>query len=428
MLRSQGRLPTAIGLVLMLAGASSLGAAAAEPSLGVSNASRVSVTAAQAGGGSRDPLRLFSAMMPVFSSPRCVNCHGGVNVHTGDGHEAGEIDVDLDSTGDMRPGAQGNQICLNCHDEGASVATNDDGTAATNPDGTTTLNGPWRLAPGVMSFVGKDALTLCKQMRETNALTEEDPIAFAAFIRHLSTDPLIGFAFEGLRGITPSSPEGPVTAEKPPMDRPTFVQLAQRWLSEGKAKCTPWKGTITQTTTKNLKTPLTEDVTDSTVTITLKDNGDQTAHLHMAGHLYQTGQGCFSARDTYAVDADATPEVSILVSRDLNSIPGFTPPAAPSLPAGVSLPPNVPAPPNLLGGDTYTIVFTVPSVTGSDHQEQRTEPGCRLSTSDHSFPFTAAGGTLAKPLDPKQPDHLKDSDTTTQGPAKVTTAWDLTRD
>ena len=49
-----------------------------------------------------------------------------------------------------------------------------------------------------MSFVGKDTLALCKQMRETNALTDEDPIAFAAFIRHVSTDPLIGFAFTAM--------------------------------------------------------------------------------------------------------------------------------------------------------------------------------------------------------------------------------------
>ena len=37
----------------------------------------------------------------------------------------------------------------------------------------------------------------------------------------------------------------------------------------------PWKGTITQTLSKNDKTALTEEVTDVTGTVNRKDNGDQ---------------------------------------------------------------------------------------------------------------------------------------------------------
>jgi len=48
------------------------------------------------------PLALFDEMMPVFSSPRCANCHGGVNPVSGFNHEPGPVtDSTRLSNGDM---------------------------------------------------------------------------------------------------------------------------------------------------------------------------------------------------------------------------------------------------------------------------------------------------------------------------------------
>jgi hypothetical protein len=44
----------------------------------------VPVRAAQT--DNNEGLALFSKMMPVFTSPRCVNCHGDTNPVTGENH------------------------------------------------------------------------------------------------------------------------------------------------------------------------------------------------------------------------------------------------------------------------------------------------------------------------------------------------------
>src|SRR3979411_2542725 len=98
------------------------------------------------------PVDLFAEMMPVFRSPRCVNCHGGTDPNPkpdGLNHEAGQVDVAMDGAGNMN--VEGNGACVECH----SVP------AAKN----------WHLAPLPMSFVGKDTpLQMCVQMRSFNTL------------------------------------------------------------------------------------------------------------------------------------------------------------------------------------------------------------------------------------------------------------------
>jgi hypothetical protein len=374
----------AAGLALVLCSATALGAAAAQP-----------------GGGAKDPLKLFEPMMPVFSDVRCSNCHGGVDVFSDERHGGGALkkdEVPL-KDGDMLPGQDGNDACTGCHDEDAE-------------------NSVWRLAPQRMSFVGKDTLALCKQLRQENGLTTQDPEAFAAFLRHLSGDQLIGFAFEGYRAQTANIPDD---AQAPQMDRPTFVNLARRWLQDGKARCGPWDGTISQVNALKNISPLVEEVTDIQTDITVKD-GEARANVHMTGHTIQKGQACFYRRDDFTADATDLPiDLNILVARDLLTIPNFQVPGLPAPPQGV------PAPPNLFGADTYTFTFRVPDVKGNDHFEERNPPGCGPVTGDRAYSLLIPGVQLAKPLDPQNPDHLHDTDVVQQGPATITTEWDLTR-
>jgi len=190
------RIHIAAGCALTVIGATAIAAAAAQPG---------------GGGSAKDPLRLFAPMMPVFSHPRCSNCHGAVDVLAGVNHDQLEkSDVPLNDDGDMLSGQDGNAKCRECHDEDEQ-------------------NSVWRLAPRSKTFAGKDVKSLCTELVDVNGLT--DPARRADFLQHLTSDQLIGFAFEGRRGMVDND------QQQPPMDRPTFVNLARRWLDEGKARC-----------------------------------------------------------------------------------------------------------------------------------------------------------------------------------------------
>ena len=49
--------------------------------------------------GADDPLRLFSRMVPVFTHPRCVNCHGATDPVSGTNHGGGPVDEAADCEG-----------------------------------------------------------------------------------------------------------------------------------------------------------------------------------------------------------------------------------------------------------------------------------------------------------------------------------------
>jgi len=326
------------------------------------------------------------------------------NKHGGGALDKSEVPL---KDGDMLPGQQGNDACTGCHDEDAA-------------------NSVWRLAPQRMSFVGKDALALCKQIRKENGLTTGDPAAFDAFLRHLGNDPLIGFAFEGYRGQTANMPDD---AQAPPTERGPFIELAKRWLQEGKARCGPWNGSISETISVNRSNQLVEEVSNIQVDIDVKD-GDATANVHMTGHQISRGQSCYLRRDDFTVDARDVPltNFTVFVARDLLNIPGFQVPSLPALPQGAPGAPPIPPPPNILGSDTYSFTAVFAPVTGKTHWEEHAPPGCGSRTGDDPYSLTIPVMQLAKPLDPSNPDHLHDTDTQDSPLGKVTTQWDLTRE
>ena len=189
-----------------------------------------------------DPLAKFAKLMPVFTHPRCLNCHGNTFPFTDiannpyRNHSADQVDpVDsktgvtlITSSNDHGPGDR-NRPCLVCHD-----------------DPTAQL---WHLAPKRMDFRGRDAYALCSQIRaDTKFDTAEK------FLHHLETDPLQVVAFTGRRGILPTS-DGGDPAEPPPMTQLQFFETAEEWLKgHDKLPCSGWVGTVTQTETVNLQT------------------------------------------------------------------------------------------------------------------------------------------------------------------------------
>lgn len=383
------RIHLAIGCTLIAAGVMGVGVAAAQP----------------AGGGAKDPLKLFEPIYPVFTSARCANCHGAVDPINGINHDKIE-EVPLDA-GNMLPGRDGNSQCLECHDESADTSV-------------------WRLAPSQLSFGDKAPLELCRQVRDDNGLRDGDAARFQEFINHLSGDQLIGFAFEGRRAMVDNDPQ------PPPMTRAQFVSFAQRWLQEGKAKCSTWNGTISQHIVSSVAPNW-----DITVDISVKD-GDASAEVHGTGHQHVTGQACYVRDDTFSIDSGNTlipTDLTVQLNRDLPSAPGAPsvqglPPGIPALPPGVpALPPGVPLPTGL-GGDPngYALILRMPPIDSNDHWEQVDPPGCGRTTRDDHFQYQYISLQITKVLDPKNPDHLKDTDVQTSPGGTVTTTWDLTRE
>ena len=188
-----------------------------------------------------------------------------------------------------------------------------------------------------------------------------------------------------------------------------------------------WSGTIVQTTNLRSVSPGSELSTDLTVRITVT-SGQAMASVHMVGSTIQDGatvSGCQTYNhEAFAVDGSAPAQVEIAVSPPLSTD------EAPALPPGYELPPGVPDPRQ--GG--YFITFGVPQpVKGSHHIETQSvtlppRSECQHNVQDPPYAYAAGGGTIMKPLEGEQQDHLVGMDTVTEGGSTVTTTWDLKLD
>jgi hypothetical protein len=185
--------------------------------------------------GSSCPLPLdaqfksIRAFAPIASfltqEPRCVNCHGGVNPHiegTGADPEDEKAPV---STVEHGPGRIERQrerardgtlliegACIECHNN-----------MAPKRDGSRSL---WMTPPNFLSFVGKDATTLCKQMkRSTHTETE--------FLGHLRDDNggnnFGKTAFNGDRGLDKDM-YGDIPPARPSISHEALMRLGRAWV------------------------------------------------------------------------------------------------------------------------------------------------------------------------------------------------------
>jgi hypothetical protein len=335
-----------------------------------------------------EALAMFGEMMPVFTSPRCVNCHGGINPFKGDSHEVGPIDVPLDADGDMNSDDSSRAVCQECHTQG---------------------NGEWHTAPKSISFVGKDTLALCRQMRASGG-------AGGGFVEHIAGDGLIGLAFVGQRGIGDDSAFGPRTPDPPPMDRSDMVAAAKHWVEDGHAGCgSAWNGTIKKTTTLKVhsESPATRVILDSasdiTVNVTVTD-GQARATMHMEGHQSSDpapNGGCNFQHTTMNADGSGQVEVQILGEAES-------------------------------GG--YFVTFYIPAGTGTAHRDIGTGPSptckpVRMSPVPdekyliaQSFSVFQIAVDPANPKDPSDPNHFFGYQATDDLDLGTTViVWDLTK-
>ena len=152
----------------------------------------------------------------IAGEPRCLGCHGRVNPYIdGTGSEpanpAAPPSEFEHGPGKVDHGAD----CNECHSNMAKRTC--DGKPSN-----------WMTAPDFLAFVGRDAPTICKQIRDI-LHTGKD------FLGHLKDDNgannFAGTAFNGDRGLDRKMfPEKEVPTEKPHISKAAFMKLAQDWI------------------------------------------------------------------------------------------------------------------------------------------------------------------------------------------------------
>jgi hypothetical protein len=179
--------------------------------------------------------KAFATMTPTFQTPRCINCHGVVNPFTGVNHGGGQQKGkvvegwvervkgnDLEAAHDVVHPSYKVYRCSKCHIH-VSPWTN--------------LSTGWRIPGLSFSFVGKDSVQLCRQMRQTVPNAQ-------SFVDHVAKDegndiPFIQIGFEGTRDLNSRGqaqyqyktgkvykPEPP----PPPITHANFIAQAQGWV------------------------------------------------------------------------------------------------------------------------------------------------------------------------------------------------------
>ena len=260
----------------------------------------------------------------LTSEPRCVNCHGGVNpfikdtgLDPGDDtaptstfvHGGGLIVRQNDKSRDNVPLIESE--CQDCHN---SMARKRDGSKSV-----------WMTAPSFLSFVDKDATTLCKQIKRTSHTAKE-------FIGHLTDDNggnnFGGTAYNGDRGLDQDR-YGDIRPAPPSISHPALLQLGQNWVTamggefKGDESCgceykhANWSGQIHYTL--DIKGDEGHDElqdwsyrTFIQITVTLEDGvGMATSHAEVKNHAENrhgvaTGGGAVSYEKETSDDMDGS--------------------------------------------------------------------------------------------------------------------------
>ena len=235
----------------------------------------------------------------LTSEPRCVNCHGGVNPFIkGTGLDAGDDPNDPTPASKVAHGgglivrqrekaADGTLLmegeCLDCHN---NMVPRRDGSKSR-----------WTMAPNFLSFVDKDATTLCRQIKRSTGTADH-------FLGHLRDDnggnAFGPTAFKGDRGLDPDRFDD-IQPEPPSISHAALMQLAQNWVTamggsfKGDESCgcefkhAKWSGQIHYTVDgQGEQHSAQQDWTDrhfSQITFTFKDGvGTVTSHAEVSGH------------------------------------------------------------------------------------------------------------------------------------------------
>jgi hypothetical protein len=157
--------------------------------------------------------KLFANLYPVFSHPRCLNCHGVVVEPPGDDESVTKESHPAAEKDDPEKGAE----CGTCHDETEQISM------------------LWGLAPPHLRWAGLDADALCaiqatEAKRRNTRVGGLSPATQGSYLNHIDHDPLISQAWNGRAGGAL-----PVDEKKaaPPGTHATFLAATTEWVKAG---------------------------------------------------------------------------------------------------------------------------------------------------------------------------------------------------
>jgi hypothetical protein len=161
----------------------------------------------------------------LTTEPRCVNCHGAVNPYiNGTGSDPKDPDAPpstvehgggaMDHEEDSAKARLVDSACSNCH---SHMAPRTDGSPSV-----------WMTAPNFLSFVGKDAPTLCKQIKNSSGDAKH-------FVGHMKDDNggnnFTGTSYNGDRGLDRDMyPETEVPTQRPSVSHAELMRMGQDWI------------------------------------------------------------------------------------------------------------------------------------------------------------------------------------------------------
>jgi hypothetical protein len=192
---------------------------------------------------SDDPLGLFEKLVPVFTHPRCANCHGAVDPHA----ESGPL-ADTHDGGIVPDGGT-------CAESGCHTQTSD-----------ADLETRWRLATPQHAFAGKGTEEICALQSQF----ARDLQSLDDYYKHLDEDFLVDLGFVGTSGgaNTTRPPEQPLMAKD------LFLRSARAWLDAG-AACGKWVGSIEQVENFQSEYEFPSPIAGGTASTTVKETAER---------------------------------------------------------------------------------------------------------------------------------------------------------
>jgi hypothetical protein len=156
--------------------------------------------------------KLFATLYPVFSHSRCENCHGVVVEPPGDDQSVTKESHPAAEQDDPERGAE----CGSCHDADAVAKL-------------------WGLAPPHLRWAGLDADAVCaiqstEARRRNTRVGSTSPQKEGSYLHHITHDPLIAQAWDGLAGGALTAAEKKAT---PPGNHGAFVTAVAEWVNAG---------------------------------------------------------------------------------------------------------------------------------------------------------------------------------------------------
>jgi hypothetical protein len=173
--------------------------------------------------------KAFAAMVPTFTHPRCINCHGAVNpFEPNTPHVSGRVGKTFKQVS-MRDDILGRDVQVTVVD-----VEDSDHRWDSCKDCHSAFPGIWALPPPSKWFTGKSALQLCEQMKSNFS-------SAGNFLEHVEHDvgpfPFIEEGFKGTRGLDEN---GQATyqnvtgkdfqPEPPPITHEQFIDQAKAWV------------------------------------------------------------------------------------------------------------------------------------------------------------------------------------------------------